>query len=195
MYKKRGIALPLRLATVFGAFATLLLFVVACAPSADFAPGSSTPLAAFDEAEVRVAVSLERTLSGDFLLTATFTPLRAGFHLYSKDIPAKGIDGVGRPTLLTLPADSPLQASGPLTENLTPQTPPVDPRELLIYPAGPVILRLPVNLPAGDKLQKIEILVTYMSCNGTTCLRPVIQKAVSIQVPGADQIPPLESLP
>ena len=194
-YKKQKPALPLRLSAIFGAFATLMLLAVACAPQADFAPGSSTSLTDFDEAEVRVAVSLERSLTGDFLLAATFTPLRAGFHLYSKDIPTGGIDGVGRPTLLVLPENSPLQAVGPLTESLPPQTPSVDPRELLIYPAGPVTLRLPVELPAGDKSQKIEILLTYMSCNGTTCLRPVLQKPVSIQVPGADQIPPFESAP
>lgn len=195
MYKKREIALPLRLFAALGAFATLLVFAVACAPEPDFAPGSSTPLTELEEAEVRVAISLERTQAGDFVLAATFTPLRPGFHLYSKDIPESGINRVGRPTLLSLPANSPLQASGPLSESLPPHTPSVDPRELLVYPSGPVTLRLPVQLPAGGQPQTVEIRLTYMSCSGSTCLRPVIQKPVSIQVPGADQIPDLETIP
>lgn len=194
-HKKRQIAPPVRLFRIIGALATLLVWTVACAPSPGFAPGSSTPLTELEQAEVRVAVLLERGQAGDFVLAATFTPLRPGFHLYSKDIPETGINHVGRPTRLSLPEDSPLQASGPLSASLPPQTPSVDPRELLVYPPGPVTLRLPVQLPAGDQPQTVEIRISYMSCNGKTCLRPVLQKPVSIQIPGAGQIPPVEASP
>ena len=51
----------------------------------------------------------------DDLLAATFTPNDPLFHVYSKDIPRGGVNGLGRPTLLELAPGSKMQAAGPLS--------------------------------------------------------------------------------
>jgi hypothetical protein len=147
---------------------------------------SSSPavLAAFEENSVKVTITLERSAQGDVFLAGTFTPTEAGYHLYSKDLPIEGVNGLGGPTLLALTATSSMQASGELQANLAPLAEPLraDLPELRVYPAGTVILRLPVNLPAGQTIWQDEVAVTYMVCKGSTCKRPVVGKIIPVQI-------------
>lgn len=145
----------------------------------------SIPLASLNENYVEVSVSLEREANGDYVLSATFTPPQ-GYHLYSKDIPAAGVDGLGRPTLLELTSNSLMKATGSLVESVLPQPPDFEPKELLIYPTGPVTLSLPIELPAGDGWRDDEISVTYMACNAIECKPPAVYRIVPVQVPGRD---------
>ena len=153
----------------------------ACTP----ASGELIVLASFTENYVSVSISLERDPVGGAFLSATFTP-PDGHHLYSKDIPASGLDGLGRPTLLELAAESRMTSLGQLTESVQAQEPDFEPRELLVYPEGPVTLRLPVELPPGEDWVAEEIKVTYMACSAYQCKPPVEGKIVQIRIPGAE---------
>ena len=96
---------------------------------------------------------------GNYQLSATFTPPK-GYHLYSKDIPISGIDGLGRPTLVELTGDSQIKALGDLMESVQAREPEFEPKELLVYPLGPVTLSLPVELSSGDSWIEDELEVT-----------------------------------
>ncbi len=162
---------------------TLLLLVasVSCAPTAS----KPFALASFTENYVSVSIVLERASTGNTFLSATFTPPE-GHHLYSKDIPINGLKGLGRPTLLELTAKSQMTTLGELTESVPAQEPDFEPKELLVYPAGPVTLRLPVQLPSGKGWIDDEVKITYMACSAYQCKPPVEGKAVPIRVPGAE---------
>jgi len=164
---------------------TFILFgVVSCRPASILEPGQTLKLATSAENKVEVTISLTRNESGQFLLSATFTPQLLSLHLYSKKIPRNGVDGVGRPTLLELAEGSVLKANGELIENVVAsQLPPLDPDELLTYPAGPVTLSLPVLLPNGNNWVNDEVLVTYMVCDGQGCRAPVQRKSIAIKIP------------
>ncbi len=165
----------------------LLLVVLLSAAGVSCTPAGSKPLAlaSFTENYVDVSISLEHDSAGNYFLSATFTPPQ-GHHLYSKDIPANGLDGLGRPTLLELTGESQMKALGELTESVEAQEPDFEPKELLVYPAGPVTLRLPVQLPPGDKWVNDEVKITYMACSAHQCKPPVEGKIVTVRVPGAD---------
>jgi hypothetical protein len=153
--------------------------LVSCAP----VPESPLSLASFSENSVSVSLSLERDAKGQDFLSATFTP-PSGYHLYSKDIPKLGVSGMGRPTLIELTPSSHLRAIGPLTESVSAGTSGYGPQGLLIYPAGPVTLRLSVKLPAGKSWVNDEIRVSFMTCNASQC-KPPVEKIVAIRLPGA----------
>lgn len=155
-------------------FLLLALFTASCAPSAP-------ELAHFTENDVEVSIWLEKTGEG-YILSATFTPPK-GFHLYSKDILRSGMDGLGRPTLLELPENAEIRASGQLMESVPAEIPPFEPKDLLVYPAGPVTLSLPVTLPETKGAFEDTIIVTYMACSNTGCKPPVVGKLVTIKVP------------
>jgi hypothetical protein len=104
-------------------------------------------------------------------------------HLYSKEIPRNGVDGVGRPTLLELAEGSALKANGELIENLTASQPPANPGELAVYPTGPITLSLPVLLPDGNDWINDQVIVTYMACDERGCRAPVEQKPIAIKIP------------
>ena len=87
-----------RPSTIWWAFLLLIVSTVSCKPKADLAPGHSLPLAAFTENSVEVSIRLTRTMEGYFLLEATFTP-PPDSHLYGKDIPRAGVDGLGQESL------------------------------------------------------------------------------------------------
>jgi hypothetical protein len=154
---------------------------VSCAPAAR----EPLALASFSENFVEVSISLEHDATGSALLAATFTPA-SGHHVYSKDIPARGLEGLGRPTLLELTSGSRLTALGELIESVAAQEPDFEPKELLIYPEGPVTLRLPVRLPPGREWIEDEIKVTYMACTAYQCKAPVEGKIVQIRIPGEE---------
>jgi hypothetical protein len=177
---RRGLAL-------FGAFLALTIFASACAPRADLKPGQSMPLASFAENSVEVSLRLTRAPEGYFLLEATFTPPESN-HLYSKDLPLTGMDGLGRPTLLELPPDSKFIALGALIESVAPSLQEFESLQIPVYPAGPVTLRLPVALPEGTGWVDDFVSVTFMACNDNGCKPPVIGKVVPVRVPGAEAV-------
>ena len=151
-----------------------------CAPR----PGNPTALASFTENSVSVSVSLEYDANGHDFLSATFTP-PDGYHLYSKDIPATGINGLGRPTRLELTLNSHMEALGDLNESVGPLVAGYGPEGLLLYPSGPVTLSLPIKLPAGHGWMKDEVRVSFMACTDNQCKLPV-EKIIAIRLPGSD---------
>jgi hypothetical protein len=163
-----------------------LLILTACATKPDLRPGSPIHLASFTENSVTIAISLELDPAGRTWLAATFTPLDPDSHVYSKDLPRDGVNGLGRPTLLELVPGSQMQAAGPLTESVPADE--TDLEGLLTYPAGPVTLRLPVSLPPGSGWIEQSVSVTYMACVNGSCSPPVIGKIVYIRIPGAAAI-------
>ncbi|GAA2667966.1 protein-disulfide reductase DsbD domain-containing protein [Actinoplanes palleronii] len=109
-------------------------------------------------------------------LTATFTPLE-GYHLYSKDMPDDGVDGIGFPTVAqpgaALTAVGPATADREVTElhvtgiDLT----------LPVYPDGPVTLTVPVRATGSDRY---EVTVGYAACSTRSCLAPVTGERVTL---------------
>lgn len=156
----------------------LALLLVACASTTE----ESVLLASFTENYVAVSIRLERNQAGDYYLAGTFSP-PDGYHLYSKDIPVQGVEGLGRPTLLELTANSLMKPTGELMESVTSQEPDFEPKELLVYPLGAVTLRLPVDLPSNPGAVNDELKITYMACSATQCKPPVEGKVVSVQIP------------
>jgi hypothetical protein len=143
-------------------------------------------LASVSESGVRVDLELEPTRSRWAWLSARFTPLEAGYHLYAKDLPRQGVGGLGRPTLLELALGSKLRALGTLVDNGVARAEVVVPDQpaLAVYPAGPVTLLLPVELPVGQPgWVEDQVSVTYMACNPRGCLSPVLGKLIPIRVP------------
>jgi hypothetical protein len=115
----------------------------------------------------------------------TFTPDQAHFHLYSKDLPRGGIHGQGRPTLLEVLAPSEVKPIGALVAD----QPTEDhynravEQALPVYPAGPVIVRLSIQLPPGPAALPAELSVTYAACSNEVCLTPVDDKHVAVIIP------------
>lgn len=170
-------------------FAVLLWAVLALRGFVFCTPAAEGPilLASLTENYVEVSIFLEQNAAGNYMLSATFTPPQ-GYHLYSKDIPVTGIEGLGRPTLLALTSKSVMKANGVLTESAKAEAPKFEPRELFVYPLGAVTLRLPVELPPGNDWIDDEVQVTYMACSASLCKPPVVGKIVSIRIPGADML-------
>ncbi|MBI5295691.1 MAG: hypothetical protein HY869_09460 [Chloroflexi bacterium] len=161
----------------------LLPVLAACQPKSALALGATLPLGSITENYVEVSITLHRSENDTYTLTATFTPLEAGLHLYSKDIPPTGVDGLGRPTLFNLPADSPLVQVGETMESQPSQDPFEGPSELRVYPEGPITLSIPVLLPEGEDWLDQQVSVTYMACSELGCRAPVENKAIAIRIP------------
>ena len=168
-------------------FSLALLLSACVSPTAGFV--SPQRLAAFSQNSVSVAITLQQDVSGNLYLAATFTPA-SGDHLYSKDIPRDGINGLGRPTLLEIPPQSGLRVTGGLKASVDDETASTGPAELKVYPPGPVTLRLPVRLPTGQGWYDDQVSVTYMACSQTTCKAPVIGKIVRVHLPRKGQLQP-----
>jgi hypothetical protein len=167
----------------------LLLTTMLLGTSASCTPASAQPipLTSFTENYVDVSIYLERNSAGIYFLSATFTP-PSGYHLYSKDIPLTGINGLGRPTMLELTTASQMRAIGELTESAKAEEPGFEPKELLVYPLGAVTLSLPIELPPGRDWIEDEIKITYMTCSDSQCKPPVERKIVLVRIPSADAI-------
>jgi hypothetical protein len=163
----------------------LTMLVLAAGVSCTSAASKPMQLASFTKNYVDVSISLERDTNGGVLLSATFTPSE-GHHLYSKDIPINGLEGLGRPTLLELTEESQMTALGELIESTPAQEPDFEPKELLVYPAGPVTLSLPVELPSGNDWIDDQVRITYMACSAYQCKPPVEGKLVQVRIPGVE---------
>lgn len=145
----------------------------------------SRHLATVSENDVTVAIDFERDPAGDAWLVGTFTPARENFHLYSKDLEKNSKYGLGRPTLLEIASPGPVKPIGVLVTNQPVEyqySRPLN-ESLPVYPVGPVILRLHIEFPPGEAPAQTELAVTYMACSDTTCLKPVIDKLVSVVIP------------
>jgi hypothetical protein len=134
-----------------------------------------------------VEIALQQDASHRTFLIATFTPI-AGDHLYSKDIPRGGVYGEGRPTLLELTPQSGMRATAALSASVNDEVSSMGMDALLVYPAGPVTLMLPISLPAGHGWYDDQVSVTYESCSQTTCKTPVIGKIVRVHIPKQGQL-------
>jgi hypothetical protein len=148
-------------------------------------PSLPIQLASFTENEVSVSINLGQPSTGNYILSATFTP-PDGYHLYSKDIPIHGINGIGRPTLLELTTDSQLKAQAGVAANLPAENFYFEHNEFLVYPLGAVTLSLPVKIPPGKRWLNDQLKLTFMACSSTQCKPPVEGKIVPIRVPGAN---------
>lgn len=109
---------------------------------------------------------------------ATFRPQRPGFHLYSIDLPADGVKGLGIPTVVavrgSLAAAGEASADAPVNdlryEELDVSLP--------VYPDGPVTVTLPVRSTGEGPA---EVLVTFGACSPTTCLPPVRERPIVLR--------------
>ncbi|HKG55054.1 MAG TPA: hypothetical protein VKB04_12400 [Anaerolineales bacterium] len=155
--------------------------LVACTSS----PSLPLKLASFAENEVSVSINLEQPSAGTYRVSATFTP-PDGYHLYSKDIPVHGINGIGRPTLLELTPDSSMKARAGLVENVPAENFYFEHNEFMVYPLGAVTLSLPVEIPQGTRWLSDELKITFMACSSTQCKPPVEGKIISIRIPAAN---------
>lgn len=197
--ENRRIRLSRSLSSVLSAFLTLSLFACAApaptstatpastptpSPEPKLARGASLTLATFSESSVEVIIKLHHGFDGQVFLSATFTPLEAGYHLYSKDMPRYGVSGLGRPTLLELGEQSNMQALGKLTDSVGASPSMADPSGVLIYPDGPVTLTTAINLPAGSDWFDEQVNLTYMACSAIACKPPVQGKAIVVKVLG-----------
>ena len=167
---------------LYSIYMLFTLLVVSCGSRPDLKPSFPLTLASFTENGVTVNIALMQATNRLFFLAATFIPGQAGFHLYSKNLP---LDGEGRPTLVEIPSGSTLKVAGDLIDSADAEVSSMGPGTLLVYPAGPVTLSLPVTLPAGKGWAQEQVSVTYEACSDMTCLTPVVGKLVPIRLPEA----------
>ena len=143
-------------------------------------------LHSFVENYVKVDIVVEKDAVGNMILASTYTPTKAGFHLYSKDLPKDGIDGAGRPTLLEIIQMKNMRATGQLFADQPIKNHYVEgfSEPFPIYPDGPVTLRLPIQTEnsVGGSIQ-VQIAVTYMACSSQgRCLPPIVEKQVRVEI-------------
>ncbi|WP_328966780.1 hypothetical protein [Streptomyces sp. NBC_00239] len=152
--------------------------VTGCGEEPDPEPQRAAAVTQFNENGVTVRLTVSDWESSAGTVVATFTPDEAGFHLYPTDLPAQGVEGVGRPTRVR-PADS-VAAAGKLTVDAPVKTikvPGVN-GAVPVYPDGPVTATLPVRATASGRA---ELLVSYASCSATEgCTIPVADRVVTV---------------
>ena len=138
-------------------------------------------LGGFTERGVRVSVSLQENPSRRTWLTATFTPTTSATHLYGKDLPRQGINGLGRPTRLAVVAGTGVTVTGALVADRTVRDDRLEALNttLQIYPPGAVSLHLPVRLETGRPL-RAELSISYMACGTNGCLPPVSDRRLVV---------------
>ncbi|MBW5485657.1 hypothetical protein [Streptomyces bambusae] len=144
------------------------------------AGGSSAPTTSFTEKGVTVTLSVSGWQASKGTLTAVFTPEEKGFHLYSTDLPATGIEGVGRPTAVSVTGA--LKAEGKLTAGAQVRSisvPGVG-APVPVYPDGPVTTTLPVR---ADGNGDATVLLGYASCSEKDgCTIPVSDRPVHLRI-------------
>jgi thioredoxin 1 len=142
-------------------------------------------LASFHQGGVRVDVSLQEDASVTHdrsrraWLAAAFVPDRADVHVYAKDLPAAGVDGLGRPTRFSVVSSNGMRVIGDLVADRRVSTDVIQELHLAlpIYPNGAVTLRLPVAL---DRDARAELSLSYMACGGIGCQPPVTDKRINV---------------
>jgi thiol-disulfide isomerase/thioredoxin len=136
-------------------------------------------LGSFSQGGVHVEVTLQRDVARQTWIAATFAPERADAHLYAKDLPARGVDGLGRPTRLSVVSATGLKVVGDLVADRRVHEDVIEELHLSlpVYPNGPVTLRLPVVVNRGAQA---ELSLGYMACGSIGCLPPVTDKRLRI---------------
>ena len=162
------------------------LLLAAC--GLDSEPQLSSPytLATWTENKVSGEIRLSWDETGQAWLEAVFMPEK-GCHLYSKDLPLEGVDGLGRPTRIEVVPGGSLAAMDDISDSVT-AIPDADIPALFIYPVGEVILTLLVELPLGDGWYDEQVSITYMACQDGRCYPPVEAKIIPVRVPGVEEI-------
>ena len=136
-----------------------------------------------DSQHAQVELRLERDSTNQMILAATYQPKESHLHFYSKDLPRNGVDGMGRPTLLELSNAGQLRPLGKvIVDAIAAPDPSLETaKPLMIYPAGPVTLRMPVELDAQQPDQ--QVLLTFMLCSSKGyCTSSVEQLPVTIRL-------------
>jgi hypothetical protein len=122
------------------------------------------PVTAFTDGGVTVTITVSAGA-----VRAVYRPTRPGFHVYSVDLPAGGVGGLGVPTRLGVRGG--LVATGRATADrpVRPLRLPSLGVSLPVYPDGPVTVSLPVRRIG----RTADIVVSYGACSEGTCLAPV----------------------
>jgi thiol:disulfide interchange protein len=143
---------------------------------------ASELLGTFTKESVEVRVFLDDVKGERAVLRGVFTPAKEAdpLHLYSIDLPTGGF---GIPTRLEIAEGESTQAAGLLTATQQAH----DANGLLVYPAGPVEVRLPILLPDGDGKNRVSVKlrISYMACTETSCKRPVTNHVFAVNLPTA----------
>ncbi|MFJ8011483.1 hypothetical protein [Streptomyces sp. NPDC096339] len=157
-----------------------LAALAACGGQPAGAGAAPAPTTRFSENGVTVTLSVSQWHAPNGTLTAVFTPEEKGFHLYSTDLPAAGIEGVGRPTAVDVTGV--LRADGKLTASADVRTISVPGVEapVPVYPDGPVTTTLPIR---ADGNGEATVLLGYASCSSQEgCTIPVSDHPVHLHV-------------
>ncbi|MFA1537781.1 hypothetical protein [Actinomadura monticuli] len=144
------------------------LLLLACGCGRQSAPPAS---AGFTEGGVEVSISVSESE-----VTAVFRPERAGFHVYSVDLPAGGVDGLGIPTRLGVRGGLAAAGRASADESVRMLDLPSLGVKLPVYPDGPVAVSLPVKRTGNSA----EVVVSYGACSAGTCLPPVIDHVTRV---------------
>ncbi len=141
---------------------------------------SAAELARFEKNSVEVVITFEPGSSpGTATLVGLFTPKpkQDPLHLYGIDL--KGPEGVA--TTLAIRPGQAIAAAGPLTADQTAS----EHDGLLVYPDGPVTVRLPLTVPTTADGAPLETtaLISYMACSARFCLNPVLKTPLKINIP------------
>jgi hypothetical protein len=138
----------------------------------------------FTEQGVRVEIVLDEDSLGHMWLAGVYTPTDPDSYLYSAHMPAAGIQGLGRPTLLAVIPPSQVKVLGPVFANQKPHEDRVESLNLTlpVYPAGPVTLRLPIEMPGVGSTSRVTVAVGYMACGPKGCMPPVERKRLTVNL-------------
>jgi thiol-disulfide isomerase/thioredoxin len=143
-------------------------------------------LGAMTRSGVRVDLTLQEDRSHRSWLAATFIPQAADTHLYAKSLPENGVNGLGRPTRLSVVTASGIQLTGELIADRPEREDRLDTLNtiLLVYPPGPVTLLVPVRITAPARA---EVSLSYMACGAEGCRPPVQDARVVVTFPPAQR--------
>ncbi|MGF1431650.1 hypothetical protein [Kitasatospora sp. LaBMicrA B282] len=155
---------------VLGAAAGLALAGCADGPTAE-------PTAHAAAGGVTVTATLAGPAGGGRELRITFAPQRPGFHVYSVDLPAGGVDGLGVPTRIAVRGDL-AATGGPTADRPTHLLQPAGlPTRIPVYPDGPVTFTVPVRQSGHHRA---DVVVGYGACSENTCLLPVHDETLQL---------------
>ncbi|MER7577915.1 hypothetical protein [Streptomyces sp. NPDC126514] len=168
------------------AFAMAVVSVAALsACGADDEPAAGPlPATKFTKNGVTVDLRVAEWKAPNGTLEVTFTPTDEGFHLYSADLPADGVEGVGRPTVVALSGAITAAGEPTASSSVSNIRVPGVKSTVPVYPDGPVTLTVPVHT---DGTGNAAALLTYASCSTAEgCTVPVEKHPVALHVTDAE---------
>ncbi len=142
-------------------------------------PGAGQPSAGLSGRVIASGVTVVAVLTarpgGSGYVRVTFSPQRPGYHLYSIDLPPRGVHGLGIPTVVSVHAG--LRMTGSPAADAPVRSLRIEELgvDLPVYPDGPVTVTVPVRRTGNGRA---EVLVTYGACSVTTCLPPVHNRPI-----------------